>query len=260
MLVDTHAHIHDLGFKFNTKQVLAEAAAADVDQIICIGTTVKDSQAAIKFCEQYLHCHPTVGLHPHESKHAQGATNELSQLANTPGVVAVGECGLDYYYQNSAKSDQKAALKAQFDIAKVLDLPMVFHVRDGASDSAFNDFWKIYDSYPSIKGVVHSFTSTQTILKEVLSRGLYVALNGIMTFTKDLAQLEAAKSVPLDKLVLETDSPFLTPTPYRGKINTPANVEVVAKFLADLRGESFDDLASATTQNAMTLFRLNNEA
>src|SRR5690606_9318752 len=131
------------------------------------------------------------------------------------------------------------------------DLPLIFHVRE-----AFKDFWSIFDDFRGLRGVVHSFTSDKRDLEQILSRGLYVGLNGIMTFTKRTEQLEAAKSVPLDKLVLETDAPFLTPTPFRGKICEPKHVRTVGEFLADLRGEKLEDLAAATTANARKLFKL----
>ena len=128
---------------------------------------------------------------------------------------------------------------------------MIFHVRD-----AFDDFWPIFDEYKGIRGVIHSFTATTKELDQILTRGLFVGLNGIMTFTKDDKQLEAAKSVPLDRLVLETDTPFLTPKPFRGKINEPKNVVVIAEFLSDLRGESLKELSEATTNNSNQLFNL----
>src|ERR1044071_3598010 len=125
---------------------------------------------------------------------------------------------------------------------------MIFHVRD-----AFDDFWSVFDNYRGIRGVIHSFTATETELGQVIERGLYVGLNGIMTFTKNEAQLTAAKAVPLDRLVLETDAPFLAPVPFRGKVCEPAHIRVTAEFLAELRGESLDDLAFATSRNAQDL-------
>lgn len=166
-------------------------------------------------------------------------------------VVAIGEIGLDYYYENSPKEDQKKLLRFQLDIAAEHGLPVIFHVRE-----AFDDFFAILDDYKGIQGVVHSFTSDRADLDKILSHGLYVGLNGIMTFTKRSAQLEAAKATPLEKLLLETDAPFLTPAPFRGKICEPKHVRTTAEFLANLRDESLEDLAAATTANAHKLFRL----
>ena len=166
-------------------------------------------------------------------------------------VVAIGECGLDYFKSETTKDEQERALRYQIELGLDKDLPMVFHVRD-----AFDDFWHILDDYSGVRGVVHSFTAGLPELRGSLERGLYIALNGIMTFTKDPAQLEAAKAVPSDRLVLETDCPFLAPAPKRGRRNEPANLELTAKFLAALRDEPYEDVASATTTNAETLFAL----
>ena len=166
-------------------------------------------------------------------------------------IVAIGECGLDYFYNHSDKKDQFAALENQMQLAQDNTLPMIFHVRE-----AFDDFWPIYDNFSRLKGVVHSFTDTTTQLDKALNRDLYIGLNGIMTFTKDQKQLAAAKAVPLERLLLETDAPFLTPKPLRGKINEPKNVSITAEFLAQLRGEELSTLAAATTKNARQLFGL----
>ena len=161
----------------------------------------------------------------------------------------LGECGLDYYYENSPKEAQKAILRFQLELAQKHSLPVIFHVRE-----AFDDFWPIVDEYKGIRGVIHSFTSTTRVLDEILQRGLYVGLNGIITFTKQPEQLAMAKAVPLEKLVLETDAPFLTPSPYRGTICLPKHVRTTAEFLADLRGEPLSAIADSTTRNARMLF------
>lgn len=167
-----------------------------------------------------------------------------------PKIVAIGECGLDYFYQNSPKEAQEKALRFQIELALEHDLPMIFHVRE-----AFDDFWPIFDSYKNIRGVLHSFTDSQANMQKALERNLYIGLNGIMTFTKNQWQLDVAKSVPLQNLLLETDAPFLTPRPFRGSVNVPAYTRVVAEFLATLRGESLERLARATTRNAHNLFK-----
>ena len=174
------------------------------------------------------------------------------QAGTVRKVVAVGECGLDYYYNNSPKKHQIELLEFQLNLAQKHELPLVFHVRD-----AFDEFLAILSHFEGVRGVVHSFTANKATLDKCLDRGLYIGLNGIMTFTKDEEQLAAAKAVPLDKLLLETDAPFLTPTPYRGTICEPKHVRDVAEFLSSLRGEPLEQLAAATTQNAERLFNLN---
>jgi Tat protein secretion system quality control protein TatD with DNase activity len=164
-------------------------------------------------------------------------------------IVAIGECGLDYFYGHSTKAEQEKALRYQIELALEFDLPLVFHVRE-----AFDDFWPIFDSYQGIRGELHSFTDNSTNLSKALTRGLYIGVNGIMTFTKNDWQLEVAKAIPLDRLLLETDAPFLTPAPLRGKVNEPARVLLTAKFLSDLRHMPLEELAQHTTTNARQVF------
>jgi len=166
-------------------------------------------------------------------------------------IIAIGEIGLDYYYEHSSKTAQQIALRFQIELALQHNLPIIFHVRN-----AFDDFWPIFDSYKGIRGVLHSYTDTYANFEQAMARDLYIGVNGIITFTKVAEQLHIAKEAPLQKLLLETDAPFLTPQPLRGSVNEPAHVRLVAEFLADLRGESPETIATTTTQNAQTLFTL----
>lgn len=247
--IDTHCHIHSADYPMNSDEVIDKAIESGVSKLICVGTDENDSEQAVFFAQKHQNIWATVGLHPHDAKLGQSAYRKLESLVGQTKVIAVGECGLDYYYNNSAKSDQEAALRFQIELALAHNLPLIFHIRD-----AFEQFWPIFDDYQGVKGVVHSFTATTKELEQALDRGLYISLNGIMTFSKNEEQLLAAKQVPLDRLMLETDSPYLTPVPFRGKINEPKNVVVTAEFLAGLRNESVNDLAQATTQNAESLF------
>ena len=250
--VDSHCHIHSTDYKLDVDVVLKNNAVAGVNKIICVGTDENDSQLAAEFAGSHENVWASIGLHPHDAKLGQEAFDKLGALVKSPKIVAIGECGLDYFYNHSSKQDQEKALHYQMELAVANDLPMIFHVRD-----AFDDFWPIYDSHPSIRGVIHSFTATTTELDGILARGLYVGLNGITTFSKNPEQLAAAKAVPLEKLILETDAPYLTPVPLRGTINEPKNVVLTAEFLSRLRGEKLEQLADATTENAQQLFNLN---
>jgi TatD DNase family protein len=274
-LFDTHCHIHEADPEFTFEgesrsrwrkagilpdDIIDSAKDAGVTRIICVGTTLTDSGQAVQFVRNRPGCWASIGIHPHEAKNYttphsprfQGATLEiLKRMAGSPKVVAVGECGLDFYYNHSPKADQEKVLRFQIELALENNLPVIFHVRD-----AFEDFWPIFDDYKGIRGVIHSFSANQKELDEILGRNLYVGLNGIMTFTKNHEQLAAAKSAPLDKIVLETDAPFLTPAPERGTICEPKHVRVTAQFLANLRGETLKDFAVATTRNAQHLFGL----
>lgn len=274
-LVDTHCHIHEIVASTHgdeshnggesmydrwkkhgktAKQVIADAAAADVTSLITVGCTGPDSKLAVAFAQDYPKVWASIGLHPHEAQHYADSPDKLqafADLADKPKVIAVGECGLDYYYNHSSKADQETVLRFQIELALTHKLPLIFHVRD-----AFDDFWRIFDEYKNIRGVIHSFSATPKDLEQILSRSLYVGLNGIMTFTKNPEQLAAAKAVPANKLLLETDAPFLTPHPHRGTICEPKHARVTAEFLANLRGEQLQKLAQTTTTNANTLFGL----
>lgn len=250
--VDTHCHIQFDDYMLDPDEVIKNAEAADVTSLLCVGCRLEDSQAAVEFVQNRPNCWASIGLHPHEAQHyVQNLELQtvFTELSYRPKVVAIGECGLDYYYTHSPRNDQIPVLEYQLDLAQKRNLPVIFHVRD-----AFEDFWPIFDNFPGLKGVIHSFTADTQELDRVLSRGLYVGLNGIMTFTKDDAQLAMAKAVPLESLLLETDAPFLTPTPFRGKICEPKHVRVTAEFLADLKSCELKTLASATTHNAKILF------
>jgi len=251
-LIDTHCHIHFPDYELDPEEVIANASQLGVTKLLCVGCTLEDSKLAIKMASKHENIWATIGLHPHEAKEYVRNNVKLADfhdLAASPRVVAIGEAGLDYHYNHSPREDQIKLLRFQLDIAVEHKLPLIFHVRE-----AFEDFWQIFDEYKDIRGVVHSFSSTKQNVSEVLKRGLYVGINGIMTFTKNADQLAAAKAIPLNKLLLETDSPYLTPTPYRGTVNEPKRVVSVAEFLSDLRGESLEQLAHATTANAKNLF------
>lgn len=272
-LVDTHCHIQSAGLTKGeriTRQLWAKselkggelvkrAKAAGVTRLLCIGCDLEDSRLAVEFAQRHNGCWASIGIHPHEAQHHRSGEKlaQFAGLADQPKVVAIGECGLDYYYEHSPKTDQLGVLEFQLELAQEADLPVIFHVRE-----AFDDFWPVFDRHEDLnrhedlKGVLHSFTDGAANLQKGLERGLFIGVNGIATFTKDRAQLEIYKRVPLEKLLLETDAPFLTPHPYRGSINEPAKVTVIAEFLAALRGETPEQIAKVTTANAKQLFRI----
>ena len=269
-LIDTHCHIHEATSLLegdtatrakwlqapnpDPDHMIISAAAVGVVKMICVGTSVPDSQLAVQFAQDRDAVWVSIGIHPHEAEHYvdnEKALQQFRDLANKPKVVAVGETGLDYHYMHSPKEAQQRLLRFQLDLAVEHNLPLIFHVRE-----AFDDFWNIFDEYQGLRGVVHSFSASEKELEQILQRNLYVGLNGIMTFTKKSEQLEAAKKIPLERILTETDAPFLTPVPYRGTICTPKHVKVVAKFVSDLRGEPLEAFATATTNNAERLFNI----
>lgn len=250
-LVDTHCHIHEADYPLDREAVYQRAIETGVTKMVCVGTDEASSRQAVEFAAGHENAWATIGVHPHEAKNGLQTIETLRQLANEPKVVAVGECGLDYYYTHSPKDVQEKILRAQIELALEHNLPMSFHVRE-----AFDDFWPIFDDYKNIRGVLHSFTDSQENLEKAIERGLYVGVNGISTFTKIEVQQEMFRHVPLDRLLLETDAPFLTPVPKRGTLNEPAYVMHVATHLAALHAVSLEELAEATTQGANKLFSL----
>lgn len=232
---------------------MQRAADTGVTRLMAVGCALEDSQRAVALASKHAKVWASIGIHPHEAqKHLENPEllRQFAQLAADKNVSAIGECGLDYYYENSPKEAQAKILRFQLELAQKHDLPVIFHVRD-----AFDDFWPIFEEFEGIQGVIHSFTATPAELQRVLAHGLYVGLNGIMTFTNDAEQLAAAKAVPLERMVLETDAPYLTPKAVRGNICEPQHVRLTAQFLAELRGDTIDHLANATTHNARQLFR-----
>lgn len=268
--IDTHCHIQSAGNSQGERTtgeiwakhptitgegLLAAAAAGGVTKVICVGCDLADSQLAISFAGAHEPAWASIGIHPHEAKtvvHNEAAWQSFAALATQPKVVAIGECGLDYFYNHSDKADQLSVLHQQLGLAVTHNLPVIFHVRE-----AFEDFWPIFDQYPGLRGVLHSFTDSRDNLDKAVARGLYIGVNGIATFAKQTDQRAMYAAIPLSNLVLETDAPFLTPTPYRGTVNEPKHVVTVANFLADLKSLEVSELAAATTANAQRLFGLN---
>lgn len=248
MLIDTHCHIHESDYSLPIDDVLKRAADAGVDKMICVGTSEQSSQDAIVLASKHDHVFASVGVHPHDTKDGYAA---IAEQARQPRVVAVGEIGLDYFYNHSPRDIQIKALEEQIQIALDNNLPIIFHVRE-----AFDDFWPLFDNFHGIRGELHSFTDNQANLDKAFERGLYVGVNGISTFTKDSEQQKLYAAIPLEKMLLETDAPFLTPAPYRGTVNEPAFVSEIAKFHSGIRGVSLEDVADATTANAITLFSI----
>jgi len=252
--VDTHSHLHFESYDANRQAVLAASVAAGVTRVLCIGTTIADSQRAKDYAETQSGVWAAAGVHPHQAEEFladKTARAKLAELLVSPCVVATGEIGLDYYKSTTPKHSQEKALRVQLEIGLESGKPFSFHVRD-----AFSDFWKIIDDYKGVRGVIHSFSSGTKQMNAALDRGFYIGLNGIMSFTRDHAQLDAAKALPLERLLLETDAPFLTPEPFRNQVCEPKHTAVTAEFLAKLRNQPLEQLAKTTTQSAIDLFGL----
>lgn len=263
MLVDTHCHIHEASYPLDTGDVLQRAHDNGVEKLICVGTDVQSSREALDFAAKHSHSYAAIGVHPHDVKTVEDGILKKEfgkMLAANSHIVAIGEIGLDYYYTHSPRQVQIDALQTQMQLAVDDNLPIIFHVRDTPSPaqhgSVWDDFWPIIDNFQGIRGVLHSFTDNQANLEQGLKRGLYIGVNGISTFTKDEAQKAMFTHIPPEKLLLETDAPFLTPTPFRGKVNEPAFVRHVAEHHATVRGLSYETITTTTSANAHALFAL----
>ncbi len=284
MLVDTHCHIHEADYPLPVDEVLKRAHENKVDKMICVGTDIDSSARAVKFALKHKEAYAIIGVHPHNTKNLKASASILlsgvisvggarrgsaqnrvfaqakrdfrggpsGRTRETNKIVGVGEIGLDYFYMHSPKEVQVKAFEEQLDFALQNNLPVSFHVRD-----AFDDFWPIFDNFGGrLRGVLHSFTDTKKNAQKGMDRGLYIGVNGISTFTKDEDQKALFTELPIDRLLFETDAPFLAPKPWRGKPNEPAFIFDIAKYHAEARGISIKDIASATTTNAKELFAL----
>jgi TatD DNase family protein len=248
MFTDTHCHIHEASYP-DAEGALKRAREAGINRLICVGTDEKTSVQAVKFAQTHDNCWASLGIHPHEAAHDDVA--KLETMMNDK-VVAIGECGLDYFYDHSPREKQIEVLHQQIELAQKYNLPLIFHVRE-----AFDDFWPIFDQYQGLRGVLHSFTDTRDNLEKALARKLYVGVNGISTFTKVDEQKEMFAAIPLENLLLETDAPFLTPTPKRGTVNEPAFITHVAQHFVNLQSITLTELSRATERNATNIFTLN---
>ncbi len=247
MWFDTHCHFTLA--ENNSDEILAAAAASNVDTMVTVGCTVADSRKCIETAEPQPNIWVAAGVHPHEAK--DGIAGLEALLAHEK-VKAVGECGLDYYYENSPREVQPDVFAAQIELAKKHDLALVIHSRD-----AWDDTFAVLDEagMPE-RTVFHCFTGGVAEAEKCLERGAYLSFSGIVTFTSASDVQQAAAMVPDDKIVIETDAPFLAPVPLRGKKNQPANVALVGAFVAQLRGASDEVFAQQTHANASKLFDL----
>ena len=250
-LTDTHCHIHDPEFfPDGGDEPYERALKAGVERVFCVGTDIRSSKKTIEFSANKEGAYAIVGIHPHDSeKETQSAGKFFDWCREHKGkkLIGIGEIGLDYHYNNSPRDTQLSLLEKQIDLALTLDVPISFHVRD-----AFDDFWPLFDNFKGVRGVLHSFTDSVENMEKGLERGLYIGINGIATFAK--GRDEVTTAVPLEKILLETDAPFLTPVPLRGKINEPGNVSLIASYVAELRGITVEELSQRTERSVDRLF------
>lgn len=252
-LIDSHAHLTFDRYDADRAAVLDRATAAGVVAILTIGTDLQSSQAALALAESDPRLFASAGIHPHEADALDDADwPTLAALWRQPRVRAVGECGLDYYYDHSDRGRQRVVFRRHLEAGGEVGLPVVIHIRD-AFDDAYADIRAV--GLPA-GGVVHCFTGGPAECEQALSMGLHVSISGIATFKNATALREAVAMIPADRLLVETDSPFLAPTPHRGKRNEPAFVVQTAREVAKLRGEDFATVCATSRANTIRLFRL----
>lgn len=251
-LVDTHCHLDYSPMVDDLVGTLARAAAAGVEQCVHIGCSPDAWASALVIADTHPQVHTAIGVHPHEATLADAATlARLQTLLVHPRVVAVGETGLDYFYDRSPREAQLAAMAAQLELAREVGKPVVLHIRDAHADA-----WALVDARAPVPGIVHCFTGTPDEARGWLDRGYHLSFSGIATFPTAPGLREAARICPQDRVLLETDAPYLAPVPVRGRKNEPAFVAFTCAVLAQVRGEAPEVLARAAGANARALLRL----
>jgi TatD DNase family protein len=258
-LIDTHCHLNFTQFNADRETVLTRAGEQGVEIIINPGVDLPSSRAAIALAEQYDGVHAAVGVHPTSTDQLdQSALQELRALSQHPKVVAIGEIGLDYYWPERPDRDwpcaspetQRTAFRRQLDLAGELGLPVIIHDRLAHTDVMVG----VGDAH-GIIGVLHSFSGDLGLAEWAIDLGYYIGISGPVTFRKSQALKTVAQQIDAERLLIETDAPFLAPSPHRGKRNEPAFVRIVAQEIAQLRGDGLTNVAQRTSENARTLFQ-----
>ena len=250
--IDTHCHLDKL--ETNPEETVEEAKQEGVKTMVTISVDEESFDFVSKAVKQFKDVYGTVGIHPHDaSEFSPKLGKNIRKMAREQDkLIAIGETGLDYHYMNSSSEDQQFAFRKQLRIAVEVNLPVVLHSREAETDT-INILKEI--PVPAL-GVAHSFTSSLMMAKKLLDMGWYLGINGIVTFKNAEDLREIVRWIPMDRLLLETDSPFLAPIPFRGKPNKPAHIPIIASFVAELRNITIEHLAEKTSENAQRLFRI----
>jgi TatD DNase family protein len=256
MYIDSHAHIEGSEFDADREAVIQRAIDAGVEIIVCVGDgeVAADSHAqAFRIAEHYPFIYTTIGVHPHEARLLDdNLYAQLMELSQHPKVIAWGEIGLDYHYDNSPRDVQREAFRKQLRMARERRLPISIHTREAEADTLaiLEDEWKA----SKLGGVIHCFTGTRSFAEAAIELGFCISFSGVITFKKAEDLRETARAIPIDSILIETDSPFLAPVPYRGRRNEPAYVIETARAIGQLRGVGVEDVGQATSQNFKRLF------
>ncbi|ALS03016.1 hydrolase TatD [Enterococcus silesiacus] len=254
MIFDSHTHLNAEQFNEDIPETIARAKELGVTEMAVVGFDTPTIEKSLELSQQYKEIQSIIGWHPTEAgSYTPEIEKKLQQLLTTPKVVALGEIGLDYYWMEDPKEVQDRVFRRQIAIAKEMNLPISIHTRDAMEDT-YNILKE--EDIRDIGGIMHSFSGDPEWMAKFLEMGMHISLSGVVTFKKALEVQEVAKAVPLDRLLVETDAPYLAPVPYRGKRNEPGYTRYVVEKIAELREVPFEEIARQTTNNAHRLFRL----
>ena len=253
MLFDTHAHMDDEAFNTDREELLASLPGQGLILVMNPGCSLASSRNASRLSRQYDYLYAAVGSHPDVADEVNEAVLEEYRrlVAENPKIKAIGEIGLDYHYEDIPREIQLKAFRMQMELAKELNLPAIVHERD-----AHEDGMKVVDEFPEVTGVFHCYSGSAEMAKELVKRGWYIGFTGVLTFKNARKAVEVAKAIPIDRIVLETDCPYMSPEPFRGKRNDPGKLYRMAEKLAQIRGLSLEEIHTITVENGKRLYRL----
>ncbi|WP_138159977.1 TatD family hydrolase [Peptoniphilus catoniae] len=253
-MIDSHVHLDDPKFDYDREDIINSLKDRGIDRVYNIGADLESSIASVSLAKKYDNIKAVIGIHPHDAINYNDKVEEkLIDLAKDENVRAIGEIGLDYYYDNSPRDIQVEVFKRQIELADKLNLPIVVHSRD-ASEETFNIIKESKEKYPNLTFLIHCFSQSVEMMKRYIDQGCYIALGGVVTFKNAKVPKEVAKEVPLNRLLLETDCPYLAPTPMRGKRNEPYYVKYVAEEIASIRNMEVKDLVEITDANTRRFY------
>ena len=252
LLFDTHAHLNDPAFDPDREELMNGLAAKGVGFVMNAGCSLESSRDIVAMTAKYPWLYGSVGSHPDSADEVnEEVIEEYRKLCQNEKIKAIGEIGLDYYYEDIPREIQQKAFRMQMDLAKELDMPVIVHERE-----AHDDGMRIVKEFPGVTGVFHCYSGSAEMARQLVKMGWYIGFTGVLTFKNARKAVETAASIPLDRIVIETDCPFMAPEPFRGKRNDPGYLYRMAERLAEIRGITPEEAAAATTENATRLYRM----